>query len=113
MSKLNETIQNVEFSTVKECSKNLVQLDIDSCFNGSRNKIQELLYTGKIFTKGINKLNQMDEIMYGSATAESTYTSSLDLMKLIPNSYRSSMDKLTKISTRSYKEVKLTSYEDA
>lgn len=67
---------------------------------------------GKIFKKGISNINQNEEIMYGSATAESTFTSSRDLYKLIPTMLPN-LNTIEEVRKGIYKEPKLVSYEDA
>jgi hypothetical protein len=77
-------------------------LNIDNLFNKERNKTLELLNTGKIFNLGFKKLNQMDEIMYGSATVESTYTYSEDLFKRIQDGYSMKLNELEKLDQGQY-----------
>jgi adenine specific DNA methylase Mod len=79
-------------------------LNIDNLFNKERNKTLELLNTGKIFNLGFKKINQMDEIMYGSATVESTYTYSKDLFKLIQDGYGMKLNQLEELEQGIYKE---------
>jgi hypothetical protein len=62
-------------------------LNIDNVFGKERNKTLELLNTGKIFSLGFKKINETDEIMYGSSIGESTYSYNLDLFNLIQNNY--------------------------
>jgi hypothetical protein len=66
-----------------ESARALVLLNVDSIFNNERNKVLPLLTVGKILQKGLKELNSTEEIYYGSATAESTYTSSQELAKSI------------------------------
>jgi hypothetical protein len=77
-------------------------LNIDNLFNKERNKTLELLNTGKIFNLGFKKLNQMDEIMYGSATVESTYTYSEDLFKRIQYDYSMKLKELEQLDQGLY-----------
>jgi hypothetical protein len=84
-------------------------LNIDSLFNKERNKTLELLNTGKIFNLGFKKLNQMDEIMYGSATVESTYSYTKDLFPLIQSNYGIKLKELEQLEQGTYvAEVKKT-----
>jgi hypothetical protein len=78
-------------------------LNIENVFSKERNKTLELLNTGKIFGLGFKKINQMDEIMYGSATVESTYTYSIDLFKRIQDGYHIKLNKLEELDQGIYK----------
>jgi len=97
---------------IRQCSKELLLLNIESFFDKDRNKILELMNMGKIFSKGISNINQNEEIMYGSATAESTFTSSRDLYKLIPTMLPA-LNTIEEIKLGIYKEPVTVSYEDA
>ncbi|AKN79252.1 RNA-dependent RNA polymerases [Alternaria brassicicola mitovirus] len=98
-----------DIKTFRQKSKDLMMLNIDSLFNKERNKTLELLNTGKIFNLGFKKLNQMDEIMYGSAIVESTYSYTKDLFPLIQNNYGIKLNELEKLEQGTYvAEVKKT-----
>jgi len=114
IEKFKETVKGWDCSNldIRQCSKELLLLDIDSFFNKDRNKILDLMNMGKIFKKGISNINQNEEIMYGSATAESTFTSSRDLYKLIPTMLPN-LNTIEEVRKGIYKEPVLVSYEDA
>jgi len=114
IEKFKETVKSWDCSNldIRQCSKELLLLDIDSFFDKDRNKILDLMNMGKIFKKGISNINQNEEIMYGSATAESTFTSSRDLYKLIPTMLPN-LNTIEEVRKGIYKEPKLVSYEDA
>jgi hypothetical protein len=73
---------DLEDTSFIQKSKDLTVLNIDNLFSKERNKTLDLLNVGKIFKMAFNKINETDEIMYGSATVESTWTSVSDLLKL-------------------------------
>lgn len=77
-------------------------LDIESVFSKERNKTLELLNTGKIFKDGFNKLNAMDEIMYGSATVESDYSFTTDISMLIKSGYAMNLSTFEKLENGTY-----------
>lgn len=92
--------------------KEIVTIDITKAFNRDRNKIQAVLKIGEIYLKGLNLINQTDEIYYGSASAESTYTLTEDLLKSVPNSFDKTITTLEQISKGEYQEVVSTSSYD-
>jgi len=61
-------------------SKEISDLNIESIFNKDRNKIQSLLLIGNILNLGFKRVNQTDEIYYGSSWTESTFTAGTDLI---------------------------------
>jgi hypothetical protein len=79
-------------------------LNIDNVFGKERNKTLELLNTGKIFSLGFKKINETDEIMYGSSIGESTYSYNHDLFSLIQNNYSIDLKKLIELDEGTYKE---------
>lgn len=84
---LKDRSSNVNFNEISllEAIEYLSLIDIDKIFNKDRNKIQSLLTVGQSTIKGFDNLNKTDEIYYGSASTESTYTSSDILSKQIGN----------------------------
>lgn len=69
--------------SLHNASKEIHDLDIDSLFKKERNTIRPLLNIGKMVKNGFHILNQTDEIYYGSATTESTFTAPLDRLRII------------------------------
>jgi hypothetical protein len=102
--KTNVSKWQIDSTTYRQRSKELLMLNIDNVFNKERNKTLELLNTGKIFSLGFNKLNDFDEIMYGSSIGESDYTFSRDLSNLISNNYSITFKKLEQLRTGTYAE---------
>jgi uncharacterized protein YqhQ len=74
INRYTQTVKSWDFSesNFRQKSKDLLVLNIDNLFSKERNKTLELLNTGKIFSLGFNKINQTDEIMFGSSSVEST-----------------------------------------
>jgi hypothetical protein len=104
VNKYYETVQKWDFteSNFRQKQKDLLTLNIDNLFSKERNKTLELLNTGKIFSLGFNKINQTDEIMFGSSTVESTWTFTADIMKLVQGGYSMNLNTLTDISNGTY-----------
>jgi len=105
INRYKETVKtwDSDVKSFRQKSKDLLMLDIDSVFSKERNKTLELLNTGKIFNLGFSKINQLDEIYYGSATVESTYTYSKDLFNLIQDGYGIDLSKLEQLDQGLYK----------
>jgi len=100
---------DVNHLNYRQKSKELLMLNIDHVFGKERNKTLELLNTGKIFSLGFKKINETDEIMYGSSIGESTYSYNQDLFSLIQNNYSIDLKKLIELDEGTYKEpVKAT-----
>jgi hypothetical protein len=59
---------------ISELVQDLNVLDIDNLFNKERNKFNSLLTIGKSLEVGFSNINSLQEIMYGSATVESSLT---------------------------------------
>jgi hypothetical protein len=67
--------------TLHNASKEISDLNIESIFNKDRNQVQTLLLIGTIIRNGFHQINITDEIWYGSATTESTFTAPTDNIK--------------------------------
>jgi hypothetical protein len=104
VNKYLETVKSwdKEILTFRQKSKDLLQLNIDNVFNKERNKTLELLNTGKIFNLGFKQINETDEIYYGSATVESTYTANSDLFERIQRNYPIKLKELQKLESGTY-----------
>jgi hypothetical protein len=68
-------------------SKEISDLNLDSIFNKDRNKIQSLLLIGNILRLGFKRINETDEIYYGSSWTESTFTSPTDQLYQIQKNF--------------------------
>nr|UPW42141.1 MAG: putative RNA dependent RNA polymerase [Zhejiang mito-like virus 10] len=104
INRYTDTVKSWNFteSTFRQKSKDLLVLNIDNLFSKERNKTLELLNTGKIFSLGFNKINQTDEIMFGSSTVESTWTFTSDVMTLIQGGYSMNLNTFTEILQGTY-----------
>jgi hypothetical protein len=83
-------------------------LNVDHVLGKERNKTLSLLNTGKIFNLGFRKINQTEEIMYGSSIGESDYSYNFDLSNyLVSNIVNSStmyLQRLRELDAGTYKE---------
>jgi len=104
---------DINSSNYRQKSKDLLMLNIDNVFGKERNKTLELLNTGKIFSLGFKKINETDEIWYGSSIGESTYSYNSDLFNLISNNYSISLNKLEKLDKGTYTENKVATPKSA
>lgn len=104
---------DVNSSNYRQKSKELLMLNIDNVFGKERNKTLELLNTGKIFSLGFKKINETDEIMYGSSIGESSFSYSSDLFNLISNNYSISLNKLDQLDKGTYTENKVKTPQSA
>jgi hypothetical protein len=59
---------------ISELTRDFNVIDVDKVFSKERQKFDKLLTIGKSLEVGFNKINSTEEIMYGSATVESTLT---------------------------------------
>lgn len=87
-------------------------LNIDNLFTKERNKTLELMNTGKVFNLGFKEINQMDEIIYGSATVESTYTFTSDLFSKLQDGYSMKLKDLEKLDQGCYEPPVVRTAED-
>nr|QIR30230.1 RNA-dependent RNA polymerase [Plasmopara viticola lesion associated mitovirus 6] len=101
-----------EILTFRQKSKDLLMLNIDNLFTKERNKTLELMNTGKVFNLGFKEINQMDEIIYGSATVESTYTFTSDLFSKLQNGYSMKLNDLEKLDQGCYEPPVVRTAED-
>lgn len=86
-----ETVQSWDLSDsiiLHNAAKEIQDLDINSIFNKDRNKIRSLLTVGTIIKDGFDLLNATDEIYYGSATTESTFTAPNDIIKSLQLNFK-------------------------
>jgi hypothetical protein len=104
INRYTQTVKSWDFteSNFRQKSKDLLVLNIDNLFSKERNKTLELLNTGKIFSLGFNKINQTDEIMFGSSSVESTWTFTADIMRLVQSGYSMNLDTFTEILQGKY-----------
>lgn len=110
---INNYIENVgkwEINSLnyRDKSKELLMLNVDHVLGKERNKTLSLLNTGKIFNLGFRKINQTEEIMYGSSIGESDYSYNFDLSNyLVSNIVNSStmyLQRLRELEAGTYKE---------
>jgi len=104
IDRFKETVRSWDNNilTFRQKSKDLLMLNIDNVFSKERNKTLELLNTGKIFSLGFKGINETDEIYYGSASVESTYTSNSDLFNRIEKDYSIKLKELEQLDQGVY-----------
>nr|URY18745.1 RNA-dependent RNA polymerase [Erysiphe necator associated mitovirus 37] len=75
-------IENIKMKTrkwkgseeISELVSDFNVIDVDKVFSKERQKFDKLLTIGKSLEKGFSNINTLEEIMYGSATVESSLT---------------------------------------
>lgn len=97
---------------ISEICRYLVQIDPESVFTKERNKILHLVTIGKVFNFGLKRLNDMDEVMYGSSSGHSSYDSPEFIKTLIPRTYDPVLRLFDEIESNSWKPPSEVSLED-
>jgi hypothetical protein len=85
---------------LKEAIDHMVFLDITNVLSGKRNNILELVTAGKVSKIGLKRLREEQDVVYGSATAESSFDNANALAINIKNSSQTLLNDLENIDIK-------------
>jgi len=102
VSGLNEISKEFSANNIplKDAITHMIFLDIDSVLSSQRNKILELVTAGKVSKIGLKRLQSEQDVVYGSATAESSFDNANALAINIKSSTQTLLNELENINIK-------------
>jgi len=107
VKRYNEALEKWDLTNlnIRQVSKDLLTLNVEALFQEERNHTLEILNAAKIFSTAFKVINETDEIYYGSATVDSTWSTGQDLLRYskFSSTYSNSFDEMLKLRQGDYK----------